>query len=261
MLGRIVTNLRTQHWSQAFFELLIVAVGILMAFQVDRWWEARHERELEQQYIGSLVNDLESDLENLEVAVAQAEFRLFLARLLMDIAENPELATQSPVAFTIAVHQAAYTYTPALASNTFDELRSTGYIGLLRDMELKNSLFDYYRFDESERQYQSLQLMQEFRHFELGAGVLTNQQLRRAHVDWGIVRADELEEFRNDTVDLIAIKAAAERLQANHSFVAWLPIAHEMQLELARINGARQQRANVLLEILNRLRNEDWSAS
>ena len=36
MLGRIVTNLRTQNWGQAFFELLILAVGILMAFQVDR---------------------------------------------------------------------------------------------------------------------------------------------------------------------------------------------------------------------------------
>ena len=261
MLLRIITNIRNLKWDNAILELIVVAVGLLMAFQVDRWWEARHDRETEQQYIDRLIDDLESDLENLADAVGSAEFRLSLARLLMDVAESPELATQSPVKFIIAVQQAAFTYTPALNSNTFDELRSTGNLGLLRDTELKNTLFDYYRFDEGQRQFLNLQHMQEFRHFQLGAGVLTNQQLRQAHVDWGVVSADEFEEFRGHAVDLVGVQAAAERLQANDSFVAWLPIAHEMQLELARINNDRQQRANELLEILNRLQNEDWSAS
>ena len=172
------------------------------------------------QYINRLIDDLESDVENLEFGVALADFRLSLAGRLMDVAESPELATQSPVEFIIAVQQAAFTYTPALTSNTFDELRSTGNLGLLRDTELKNSLFDYYRFDEGQRQYINLQHMQEFRHFELGAGILTNQQLRRALDDWGVVTAEEFVELRNDSVDLVAVQAAAERLQANESFVA-----------------------------------------
>jgi hypothetical protein len=261
MLLRIITNLRNLRWDNAVLELIVVAVGLLMAFQVDRWWEARHDRETEQQYIDRLIDDLESDVENLAGAVGRAEFRLSLARLLMDVAESPELATQSPVDFIIAVQQAAFTYTPALTSNTFDELRSTGNLGLLRDTELKNSLFDYYRFDASQRQFQSLQLMQEIRHFEFGAGILTNKQRRQAHDDWGVVSAEEILEFRNDTPDLVAVQAAAERLQANDKFVAWLPIAHQMQLELARINSERQQRANVLLDILRKLRNNDQSAS
>jgi hypothetical protein len=260
MLGRIVTDQRSKNWSQAFFELLVVAVGILMAFQVDRWWEARHERETEQQYIDRLIGDLESDVENLEGGVVAAEFRLSLARLLMDVAESPELATQSPVDFVIAIEQAAFTYTPALTSNTFDELRSTGNLRLLRDAGLKNSLFDYYRFDESQRQFQSLQLMQEIRHFEFGAGVLTNKQHRQAHDDWGVVSAGEIVEFRNDTVDLVAVRAAAERLLANERFVTWLPIAHQMQMELANINRERQRRANVLLDILRSLQNGGQSS-
>ncbi len=57
----------------------------------------------------------------------------------------------------------------ALSSDTFEELRSTGNLGLLRDEKLKAALFEYYRFDEGQRQYQSLQLMTEIRHFEFAA--------------------------------------------------------------------------------------------
>lgn len=261
MIRNIASNLRRQHWGPAVIELLIVAVGILMAFQVDRWWEARRDREAERQHIDRLIDDLESDAKNLEYGVTLAEFRLSLARLLMDVAEHPELAMQSPVDFIVAVRQAAFTYTPALTSNTFDELRSTGNLRLLRDSELKNALFDYYRYNETQRQWLSLQLMQEFRHFELGAGVLTNQQIRRAQDDWGMVSADELEEFRNAPVDLAGVQAAAERLRANDDFIAWLPVAYEMQLDLAMVNRERQQRAEILLQILRRFQKGEQSAS
>lgn len=250
MLRSFVTNLRRQHWDQAFLELLIVAVGILMAFQVDRWWEVRRERTSEQEYIQRLISDVEHDIEQLEFGIAQAELRLSFASLLMDVAENPSVAVASPVEFMIAVNQAAYTFTPALSSNTFDELRSTGNLALMRDARLKNSLFDYYRFDESQRQYLSLQLMQEFRHFELVAGVLTNRQTRTAEDEWGIVDAQELNAFKNAAVDLDEVRAAAERLRHDTELVAWLPIAYGMQQELAASHRARLERARQLLDSL-----------
>ena len=47
MLLRMITNIRNLRWDNAILELFVVAVGLLMAFQVDRWWEARHERQTE----------------------------------------------------------------------------------------------------------------------------------------------------------------------------------------------------------------------
>ena len=250
MLQSLTTNIRNLKWGNALLELMVVAIGILMAFQVDRWWEARDDIATEQEYIGRLIEDLEKDIEDLNFAVNQAALRHSFATLLMNVAEQPELALEKPVDFIIAVNQAAFTYTPSLTSNTFEELKSTGNLGLLLDLELRNLMFDYYRFDATQRQYLVLNFMQEFRHFELGAGVLSNRQLRDAHLRWRIVRQEELVQFRKDSVAEAEVLSAARRLQANTEFVAWLPVAHEMQLEIGEVNQDRMNLANALLNKL-----------
>ena len=255
MLLRIISNIRNLRWDNAVLELIVVAVGLLMAFQIDRWWEARDELETERQYIVRLITDLERDVENLDHAIDLADLRLSFAGMLMDVAEEPQLAMQSPVKFMLAVNQSAFTYTPALTSNTFEELRSTGKLGLLRSSELRNSLFDYYRFDNSERQYQTLQYMQEFRHFELAAGILTNRQLRRMHDEWFVVSATEVAALKDEPVDEAEVLDAANRLQADTDFVGWLPIAYEMQREAIDGNQERLDRATELLGILKALQN------
>ena len=161
----------------------MVALGILMAIQVDRWWEGRDNRVAEQNYIGRLIVDLEQDVAGLTFAIEQASLRLAFATLLLDVAENPEVALDTPVEFIIAVNQAAFTFTPQLASSTFEELRSTGNLRLLLNTDLRNTLFEYYQFDENQRQFLVLNFMQEFRQFELGAGILDNNMLRKAHID------------------------------------------------------------------------------
>ena len=250
ILQRLARFLRARHWGDAAFELVVVAIGILMAFQVDRWWELRRDRESEQEYVLRLIGDLEKDVAETADGVATAELRRDLAALLMNVVDNPGLALEQPVDFIIAIDQSAYTFTPALTTNTFEELRSTGRLGLLRDDEVRNGLFDYYRYDESQRQYQSLQLMQEIRHFERGAGILDNRTARAAKDRWGIVGMQELSRARQDPVDPNALQAAIERFLARDTFIAWLPNAYEMQIELAYNNAERNARASRLIDLL-----------
>ena len=257
MFPHLTNMLRSRQWGQAFFELAIVALGILMAFQVDRWREESNDREMEQQYLARLSDDINQDIRDISAGIELAELRLEFARLLMDAAEDQNVAIRSPVDFILAVDQSSYTFTPALTSNTFDELRSTGNIGLLRNTELKNGLFGYYRYDETERQYMFLQHMQEIRHFEYGRGIISNQQLRKAQTDWGIVNKTELAALQNEAVDPNEITAAVERLRENPAFIAWLPLTHEMQLELLEANGERLRLATELQEILHTLQNPE----
>lgn len=250
ILQRLSRVIRTRQWSAALFELAVVAIGILMAFQVDRWWEVRRDRGAEREYAKRLVDDLRKDVEELAHGISLAELRRDLTILLLDAADDPDLAIGRPVDFIIAIDQSAYTFTPALTANTFEELRSTGRLGLLRDDELRNALFDYYRFDESERQYQSLQLMQEVRHFERGAGILDHRTSRDAKDRWGIVGNDELIAARQEKVDLDALTSAVERFIERDEFIAWLPISYEMQIEAAAMNAERRKRAQHLIDLL-----------
>ena len=243
--------MRTRNWRAALLEFVLIALGILMAFQVDRWWEHRNDRQLEREYIIRLSSDLKRDVENLSSAVSRAELRKSFAALLMDVSENPALARENPVDFVLAVNQAAYTYTPSLTSNTFEELKSTGRLRLLEDADLRNQLFDYYRYDVDQRQYLQLQLMQELRHFELAAGILPHALLRKIAVDFGIVRAESMHEIRQYQVNMAQLDEAVTRMQERTDFIAWLPIAYEMQIEIADVNSARRDRAKRLLDRLN----------
>jgi hypothetical protein len=250
ILQRLAEVFRKRKWADAAFELAVVAVGILMAFQVDRWWEARRDIAAERDYVRRLIVDLRKDVEELAHGVALAELRRDLTILLMDAADDPDLAIRRPAEFIIAIDQSAYTFTPALTANTFEELRSTGRLGLLRNDEIRNGLYDYYRFDESERQYQSLQLMQEVRHFERAAGIVDHQMARDTKDRWGIVDDEGLNVARQESVNPEAVRAAVERFVERDEFIAWLPISYEMQIDAAQMNAERQTRAQRLIEQL-----------
>ena len=253
MLRRISEQLQKQNWGQALFELLIVAVGILMALQVDRWREESNNRDTEGEYLSRLSDDISEDVESLNRGVNIAELRRTFAELLMASAENPDLALESPVDFMLAINQSAFTFTPALTSNTFDELRSTGNMRLLRNTELKSALFSYYRYDQAQRQFIDLQQAQEIRHFERATGVLTNSQAKRIDDEWGIVGLTKIEEVRNSTVDLAEVEAAVDRFLSKPDFIAWLPISYGMQIELAETNSERRRLAIELQSLLSEI--------
>ena len=41
IFGRILKSLKSGNWSVAFIELVMIVVGIIIAFQVDQWNEDR----------------------------------------------------------------------------------------------------------------------------------------------------------------------------------------------------------------------------
>ena len=50
-LNRLADHIRKQDWFVVFIELLVVVVGLVLAFQVDRWREEAAERQLEAVYL------------------------------------------------------------------------------------------------------------------------------------------------------------------------------------------------------------------
>jgi len=250
IIKRIVQQIRAQDWTALISELLIVVVGIFIAIQADRWWEQQDDLRQEQQYIERLAEDIERDIANISYSIDLAAFRLEFAELLIAAAKNPEVIRNEPERFLAAVHQSAFTYTPALSSDTFEELRSTGKLGLLRDEKLKAALFEYYRFDDGQRQFQSLQLMTEIRHFELAAGILSNEQHVWVQDNYYVFNPGSATDEKYPESDIDAVVDAARRLQDSPDFIAWLPEARGLQLELTEINKMRLRGAESLLLLL-----------
>jgi hypothetical protein len=132
----------------------------------------------------------------------------------------------------------------------YEELRSTGSLGLLRDDRLKAALFDYYSYDDGQRQFQSLQIMTEIRHFELAAKILSNEQRVWVQNNYYVFGPRTVDGAICSESKIDAVADAARRLQDSPDFIAWLPEARGMQLDLMKTNEFRLQRAESLLSIL-----------
>jgi hypothetical protein len=96
----------------------------------------------------------------------------------------------------------------------------------------------------------SLQLMQEFRHFELVAGVLSTEQAKWVQDNLRIANPDRELPQETTGLEIDGIVEAAVRLSNMPEAIAWLPEARGMQEELVVTHSNRLERAKALLEIL-----------
>lgn len=250
MLKKFAAGVRRHDWFTVSIEVLVVMLGLLLAFQLDRWREGLAEGRQERTYINRLIVDVESDIPDIEYAIALQTLRLELVDLLMQVVLDPAAASKQPIVFLGAVNQAAYTFTPVLTSHTFENLRSTGDLRLILDESVKDVMFDYYGFDESQRQFRPLQLDTEFRHLELAAGVLSHEQEVFIQDNWRMFNPEDFATAKAGKHKNTDVSAAAERLQARPEFIAWLPYVRDMQLEQIAVHKMRLDRARGVLETL-----------
>ena len=250
VLKRIARYIRNHDWFAVGIEILVVVIGLLLAFQLDDWRQGLAERKQERGYVDRLISDVRTDLPDIEHAIALGRMRLELSDFLIRVSAEPEAASAMPILFMGAISQAGFTYTPELTSHTFDNLRATGDLRLIRDEPLKEALFDYYGFDASERQFRPLQFATEHRHFELGAGILSLEQQRYIQEHWQFFDPDAMERPRTEQPGIGGIPEAARRLQERPEFIAWLPYVRSMQLEQMGVHGMRLERARNVLRLL-----------
>lgn len=250
IIGRLTKGVRERDWFAVVVELLVVIVGILAAFQVDRWWEDRGARLDEAMYVARLAADVEKDLSDVEYAISLANVRLDFADFLREVAADATQALDRPTYFIVAVNQAAFTYIPSIASQTYADMSATGNLKLIRDQDVRHALRDYYMYDEAQRQFQGLNLMVEFRHFELSAGILTAEQMRLVQDRWFVVNEEKLSQLQEVDPPGDEILAAAERLRENAELLAWLPRVSGLQIDQLNVLGLRKDRALTLLETL-----------
>ena len=246
ILRRLAGFVRTHDWFAVTVEVLVVIVGLLLAFQLDRWWEQRGERVQEAEFVARLAGDVARDAEFLDRAIVLATMRKGMAELLMNVAEDPSAATRDPVRFIAAVQQAAYTYAPIPSAHTFEEMRSTGNLGLLQDPEVKNALYSYYSLHRNIAQYRASDLMTEHRYHELAAGVLDYEHSRFIQDTWGVIVPGKLEQFDGSGLDLSDIRPVVERFRSNADLVAWLPEIRNLQVGLINFNEWLLDEANTL---------------
>jgi hypothetical protein len=131
---------RGAAWPRFLGEFLVIVIGVLVALGVDNWASATSDRALEQEYLERLLQDVRSDLVQYEfIADVSAAGTAYLDTLLAPGA----VAEMEAGRLVGAVFIAARNRNPNPVRPTFQELVSSGRIGLIRSRAVRTALVEY----------------------------------------------------------------------------------------------------------------------
>lgn len=122
-------------------ELVVVFVGVALAFAVENLREDLNERAVGEQYLRGFRSDLSADLAMLQ---AQQETRRGQLKNALVVLELFEEQTVKPQRFFEAYYSALLAQYTSPNRNTMDEVLSSGSLRLIRDANIRSRLLDLY---------------------------------------------------------------------------------------------------------------------
>jgi len=137
-------NKTGKYFKYAIGEIILVMIGILLALQVNNWNELRIDRAKESEYLERLREDLSSDLQqyNLNVDFYNQVFNF--GKLALAYANGDDLGTTSNWKILVAFFHSSQIWPIMPTSSTYDELKSSGELSLIQNLEIRNSLSYYH---------------------------------------------------------------------------------------------------------------------
>ena len=146
LLRSLTKHVKDQNWFAVALDFIIVVVGILIAFQITEWNDARSEKRRGEEYLERLISDIEVNLRergNLqdyyEAVHRSAEKSIFHLG-------NPR---SDDLELILNVYRATERALPLPATATWNEVVSSGDIGLLPRSFVQDGLGDFIFTDDS----------------------------------------------------------------------------------------------------------------
>jgi hypothetical protein len=146
ILRRIIAHFRKQEWTAIGIDFVIVVVGVFVGIQVANWNSEQADRRRGTQYVERLTTDLGQDL-----VTRRGEVAYYAAVLDSVLLANALLADPRSDAEALVVNAyraSEITYTPPTRS-TWDEIVSSGDIGLLSRQAVDSGIAAYFAGDTS----------------------------------------------------------------------------------------------------------------
>jgi hypothetical protein len=140
-----------RYLGYAIGEILLVIVGIIIALQIDTWYENKQSQERLDEYLANIERDIGDDiqrLEQLKLARATVVFESYLTIIATsDPADgDTDWYNQGLTASASAALETAQRKRYFIAnSGSYRALNSSGLISAMADAELESMLYDYYR--------------------------------------------------------------------------------------------------------------------
>jgi hypothetical protein len=143
-LHHVVESARDHNWFVVGVELIIVIVGVFIGIQVANWNEDRLDQKRAHSYLVRISADLEADIDSYRDRLRFWQAVEEYGATAIDYADTGLLDDHSKWDVLLAYFQASQLAEFYTTDATYDEIKGAGELGLIADLELRNSLAYYY---------------------------------------------------------------------------------------------------------------------
>lgn len=135
LLRHLTHSLKAQNWTAIWIEFVLLVLGVFLGIQVSNWNTERETERKAQVFTERLREDLRTEVWRLKALNLYYQDVLNNARVTLADVEGRERLSNE--ALLIAAYRATQYSEFVQFRATYDELTSTGNVGLLRDRELR----------------------------------------------------------------------------------------------------------------------------
>ncbi len=144
ILRRFAQALKEQNWTSIAIEFVLLVLGVFLGIQVANWNEARVEDAKARAYLARVHGNFASDLQSIERREMFWRQVIGHGKHAIRYAETGELVDGSAWKTVLAFYQASQLWQWVTADSTYQEMRSGGELGLIRDQRLRDAMSSYY---------------------------------------------------------------------------------------------------------------------
>jgi len=201
LLSRVIDHVKAQNWTAVVLDFVIVVAGILIAFQITEWNEARRDRTLEREYLQRFYVDTIGSIERQNEFAQWDDLRIETQGLVLDILRKGELAEKDVPRFNDGLLYFGYLQPMDFRWAAIEELKSTGRIGLIRNKKLRDLII------KTEAEYEGRMEMRQYIGNRISA--------YREHIDrrFAVLHAANDDSIVRLDYDFIALTKDAEFLK------------------------------------------------
>jgi len=143
-LHALFAGFRRRNWSAVLGELLIVVAGVYLGLQASNWNDSRRESQRGREYLQRLHDELQLGARSLDDISAFWEQVAGNGAAAIAYAEGGVLYEGSSWKTLLAYYQASQLWPYRKSDVTFQEIRSAGDLGLIRNPALRADIAWHY---------------------------------------------------------------------------------------------------------------------
>ena len=139
-----VSGLIKEMWPAYLIEIIVIILGISITLALEEWRDNSKENHLEQIYLKNIRSDIGTDLKSLSLAISGTNKLLQRGNELLGYTRSPDNKNVSPIQVHEDVRAILGRPNFITSDASFTDLKSSGNLHLIKDIQLKNLLFAYY---------------------------------------------------------------------------------------------------------------------